>query len=95
MNYELTRQAELDLEEIFDFGVYQFGFHQADKYLERLAVSIETISENPGIGKSRNDLYTELRSLIVGSHTIFYEIQLDHILIVRVLHHSRDVEQYF
>jgi len=92
MNYHLTAEAEQDLKEIFDFGVYKFGSTQAGQYTERLVEAIELLVLNSEMGKARKDIHLSLRSLIVASHSIFYEILKNEILIVRILHHSRDVK---
>ena len=51
--YILSEEAEKDIEEIFDFDEYKFGFSQAIKYLSDIQNQITAIAVNPGIGKKR------------------------------------------
>ena len=95
MNYNLSNEAERDLENIFDFGVYRFGQSQSVKYFDRLINSLDQLCDNPRIGKSRPELDSRLRSFVIQSHIIFYEVKNESIFILRILHHSRDVERYF
>lgn len=95
MSYTLSNEAAQDLENIFDFGVYRFGTSQSVKYFNRLMRGLDQIDGSPLIGKSRPELDLKIRVYVVQSHSIFYEILDGSILIVRILHHSRDVERYF
>ncbi|WP_363315644.1 type II toxin-antitoxin system RelE/ParE family toxin [Chryseobacterium sp. sg2396] len=50
---------------------------------------------NPYSGKKRNEVKSGLYSFPKDHHVIFYRILDDHIRIVRVLHGSRDIPNYF
>lgn len=92
--YILSEQAEKDIEEIFDFGEYKFGFSQAIKYLSDLQNQITAIAVNPEIGKKRNEIKIGLYSMPYSSHVIFYRILDDHIRIVRILFGGRDLVKF-
>jgi len=92
--YILSEEAEKDIEEIFDFGEYKFGFSQAIKYLSDIQDQIEAITTNPGIGKKRNEIKMWLYSIPYVSHVIFYRIMDDHIRIVRILYGGRDLVKF-
>lgn len=94
MRYLLSGKAQIDLEEIYDFSFDKFGQFQADFYFEKLLDRLDQIAKFPEVGVRRADLNEKIRSLLSESHLIFYEVQEAHILIVRVLHHSRDIEKY-
>jgi toxin ParE1/3/4 len=63
----------------------------ADRLLDQLALTAETLAENPRAGRLRDELAPALRSLPVGNYVIFYEPIKDGIVIVRVLHGARDL----
>jgi toxin ParE1/3/4 len=95
MKYILSKAAEEDIDAIFDYGKYRFGQEQAINYLIELESLIQTISENPDIGRLRNEIKKELQSFPFQSHIIFYRNLKTHIRIIRILHGSRDLPSQF
>lgn len=93
--YILSQEADNDLEKIFDYTLEEFGFNQAVKYLDEIAEVFVKIIKTPEIGRSRNEIKKNLYSLPIGSHVVFYTIQIDHIRIVRVLHGAKDMPKSF
>ncbi|MFT7032971.1 MAG: toxin ParE1/3/4 [Cyclobacteriaceae bacterium] len=92
--YELSDEADQDIEEIFDFTESNFGFDQAVEYLSKLEGVINQLVENPEIGRTRNEIKVGLRSFPKSSHVIFYRILTDRIRIVRVIHGSKDLPNF-
>ncbi len=92
--YELSQEADNDLVDIFDYSTAQFGTDQAIKYLNELDQVFQLLCDNPKLGRPRNEIRKELRSITHQSHVVFYRILKDHIRIVRVLHASRDVVKF-
>jgi len=95
IGYELSEEADFDIEEIFDYTERQHGFNQAVKYLSDLDTVFESLIIDPKIGRKRNEIRTELYSILEQEHSIFYRILNDHIRTVRVLHGSKDVPRHF
>lgn len=93
--YVLSEIADKDLEEIFDYTMNKFGFDQAEKYLLQIDEIFKMLMKNPESGKQRNEIKEGLYSFPKDNHVIFYRILEDHIRIVRVLHGSRDIPNYF
>jgi toxin ParE1/3/4 len=93
-SYVLSDEADQDIEDIFDFSAYKFSVEQAIIYLENLEQTFKKLVDYPEMGVSRNELKVGLYSLPMQSHIIFYRIVEDRIRIVRVLHHSRDVNVF-
>lgn|SRR5690606_14140749 len=94
-HYILSKSADTDLEEIFEFTLDKFGFQQAEKYLLELENVFETLYKNPSLGKKRNEIKNGLLSFLKDNHVVFYRIVKNHIRIVRVLHSSRDIPNHF
>lgn len=90
----LSEAADADLEDIFDYTLEEFGLDQAVSYVSEFDDTFEIISENPEIGRKREEVREELRSLTKDKHVIFYRILIDHIRIVRILHDSRDLPKF-
>lgn len=86
MPYRLTRQAELDVEDILVQGILTFGEFQAARYQASLFRTFELLSDMPLLGrKSERDHPTE-RRFVHNSHVIYYLIESDGVLINTIVH---------
>ena len=94
MRLELSRRAQSDLDEIRDYSVKHFGSARAILYLDVMEHAFRRIVELPYIGVSRPELSAALRSLPVGEHRLYYSIEPQTILIVRVLHKAMDAARH-
>ncbi len=92
--YKILPKARFDLEDIWLYGVNQWGLKQAEHYLEELEQSFQFITENPKLCRERDEFTPPVRIHHQGRHLIVYFINDDHILIIRVLHNSMDIEQH-
>ena len=92
--YELSQEADNDLDEIFDYTAEQFGIDQAIKYLSGFEDVFQSLCNNPKLGRNRNEIRKGLRSISHISHTVFYRIFDDRLRIVRILHGSRDIIKF-
>ncbi len=95
MAFDLSKRAQQDLEDIYDFTVAEFGLNQADSYVLEFKASFVHLSENPKIGRERSEIRKGLRSLAKDNHIIFYRIIKTRTFIVRILHGSRDLPKQF
>lgn len=87
-------QAELDLLDIWAY-IADESFERADQFLDLIQTKLETLAENPDIGRERNELLIGLRSFPVKTHIIFYR-KIEHgIDVIRILSSARDVEMIF
>lgn len=84
-NYRKTRLAEYDIEEIAFFGMQRHGIAQAQKYQQGLEERFETIADNPMLYQAVDHIVPGYRHSVYGSHTIYYRLDADGVLIVRVL----------
>lgn len=92
--YILSNEADSDLDEIFDYTEDEHGFNQAVKYLSDLESVFWQLVKHPKLGRERKELKKDIYSISEQEHTIFHQIKSDHILIVRVLHGSRDIQKF-
>jgi len=94
MFYELSPEADRDLDDIFDYTVREFGFDQAIEYLSGFDSLFVKLANNKELGKEREEIREGLRSLLKEKHVVFYRILADRIRIVRILHGSRDLRTF-
>ncbi len=95
MKVILSVEAENDLEEIYDYSVDRFGLKVADEYFSQMVEGFDRIAQFPESAIVRNELTADLRSKVYGSHVIFFKVQPEQILIIRILHQSRDMPGFF
>jgi len=91
----LSRRAANDLAEIADYTISEFGIDQARRYRDQLEACFQSLLANPQLGRSAEEVAPGLRRIRQQAHVVFYKAMKDQLLIVRILHHSMDFEQYF
>lgn len=92
--YRLSNLAVKDLEAIADFSINRFGIEQARRYRDELIVCFRELSDNPKLGRRAEHLARNLRCHDHRSHTIYYRISKNELIIVRVLHSRMDTERH-
>ena len=94
LQQQLSRWAESDLANIFDYTLTTWGEQQFEKYRSLLEESFEDIAINPLLprSKDRKELFPGCRSLHVGRHVILYRVKDNAVQIARVLHDSMELE---
>ncbi len=92
--YKLTQEADNDLDQIFDYTEIEFGFDQAVRYLTEMRMLFDKLVVTPQLGRTRIELKPHLFSITHKKHIIFYSIEPDRILIIRILHSSRDLPKF-
>lgn len=68
---------------------------QADRFVDLLLEKIIPLVSLPQMGIARDDLQEGLRMLVFRDYLIFYVDTPDRLVVVRVLHGSRDVSAVF
>jgi toxin ParE1/3/4 len=89
MSVRRTQQADDDIEENVSYR--SLDSPKAALYLlENIEAKFEALGNTPGIGVSRPEVRTELRSFSFGNYLILYRKVEDGAEIVRVMHGARD-----
>lgn len=89
----LSRRAASDLAEIADYTIAEFGIDQARHYRDQLQACFQSLLANPQLGRSA-EVAPGVRRIRQQAHVVFYRVERDELLVVRVLHHSMDFERY-
>jgi len=92
--YKLSKECEIDISEIYEYGIEKFGLNQAQEYLIGLHDVFQTLTENSGIGRDASEFYPSLKRFVYKSHLIFYLHSESGVFIVRTLSQSMDYERY-
>ncbi len=83
-------QAREQLEDIWLY-VARDNEDAADRLLDRIEAALFDLAQRPKMGRVRPELGQDLRSFVVGSYVLFYRIVADGVLLVAVIHGSRDI----
>ncbi len=83
--YRLTLSADADIDRLFVFGFETFGLEQADKYVSGLYVHLEDLSNYPQRWPAVEHIREGYRRSIYRAHSIYFRIDSNEIVIVRIL----------
>ncbi len=93
--YQLTDRADTDLLEISLYLARQGSIETAERFIDAINEQFVRLADYPGMGRAREELAPGLRSIPEGKYVIFYRAAQDTVLIIRVLHGSRDARRIF
>lgn len=91
----LSKAAEHDLENIWDYTLSTWGEAQATLYLAQIEKGFLELLDNPYIGKARPDIKNGYRALLIEKHIVFYVITDAYIDILGIPHARMDIKQHF
>lgn len=91
---ELSAAADADLADILAYSIETFGRDTAETYLRSFEESFALLREHPRAGAIHPTIEPPIRSLSHRSHRIFYDVEGDVVVVVRVLHKAMDVERW-
>jgi toxin ParE1/3/4 len=94
MGHIRTSQAGSDLDGIWYYVATKSGsLDVADRLIDSITDRFSLLARYPNLGRARDeDLREGLRSFPAGEYIIIYRIQDGDVVILRVLHASRDIE---
>ncbi len=87
----ITDRTREDFEDIITYTAKQWGHDQADEYASRINAALMNLWHFPKLGRIRFDIASDVRSIPVGQHVIYYHPTEDAIIIRRIVHGRRDV----
>ncbi|NNA07978.1 type II toxin-antitoxin system RelE/ParE family toxin [Pseudomonas lundensis] len=94
MKLQISPRAARDLQEIALY-IVQDNPQRAMSFIGELRERCLRVAESPLAYRSRRELGTNLRSCTYGRYVLFFECTDQTVIIVRVLHASRDLHQQF
>jgi toxin ParE1/3/4 len=83
--YDLSGAAAADFEAIFEYGIENFGLEQAVTYQNGLTQRFEALAARPEQYPAVDHIRVGYRRSVYEAHSIYYRIQKDGVLIVRIL----------
>jgi toxin ParE1/3/4 len=83
--------ARTDYSNLLLHSQRQWGKTQRATYKAQIERVLAELSEFPQLGRARDDISFGLRSHPVGSHLIYYRIEDWGLIVLRIVHHRRDI----
>ena len=87
----IAQAAKEDLRAIRTYSKLAFGAAAARDYLEGLRQLFALLRVRPLAGAAEEDIGDGIRGFHYRSHRVYYRPDDEGVLIVRILHHARDV----
>ena len=88
-----TPEAEADLASLLQYSAETWGEQRMASYAALLLSVLRDLAEFPGLGRQRDELRPGLRSYPAGQHIVFYRVSGDELIVRRIIHSRRDVDQ--
>lgn len=89
-SYWTSVETDQDLDDISEYTELNWGKGQALEYIDSLIQCFEKLAGSPALGREVLELYPGLRRYNYKAHSIFYILDGDDIMIVRVLGKMQD-----
>ncbi|HKV47425.1 MAG TPA: type II toxin-antitoxin system RelE/ParE family toxin [Candidatus Acidoferrales bacterium] len=93
MPHARSTQADSDLDDIWYYIAAETSADIADRVIDGIVQRFLLLAKYPRIGRTRDEIRRELRSFPVGEYVVFYRIEREDVIILRVLHGKRDIER--
>jgi addiction module RelE/StbE family toxin len=91
MKVEWTKPALLDLESIRDY-IKRDSEYYASRFIEKIIEAVESLERFPEMGRSVPEAEEEnIRELLFSNYRIMYRTETERILILAVIHGSRNL----
>lgn len=84
-NYKLSSAADKDFEQLFEYGIDNFGLSTAKSYVDGLIIKFQTIAEHPLHYQAVDYIRSGYRRSVYGKHAIYYIVSNDCVDIMRIL----------
>jgi len=94
MKVIITDKARTDLLRIYSY-IEQRSPAAAETVIARIDRKFDQLTRFPFIGPERSSLAPGLRGVVVGNYLIFYIVESDSIIVVRVIDGRMDVDEEF
>ncbi len=87
--YKLSNLAQSHLRKVKNYTVENFSELQWRNYKDTLLSGFQMLADNPGLGRSCDEIYPNGFYFPIGKHTAYFTKEDDFILVVAVLGQSQ------
>jgi toxin ParE1/3/4 len=86
-----TERAQFDLFAIGDYLRDVADVSVAERFVERIVLTVASLRQRPKRHRIRRDAGADIRAIRFRTYLIFYRVDGNSVVIVRILHASRDI----
>jgi toxin ParE1/3/4 len=90
----VSAAARADLKAIARYSEREWGRARKKQYLSAIRGRFVRLLQHPETGVARQDLGAGYRNLPIGRHLIFYRIEGDAVVVIRILHQRMDAKMH-
>ncbi|MDJ0619671.1 MAG: type II toxin-antitoxin system RelE/ParE family toxin [Calothrix sp. MO_192.B10] len=94
MQYYIAQEASQDLDDILDY-FFSHNIDAGERFIREFNKKCQNIAKFPNIGRSYANLDPKLRGIPLDGYIVFYKVNKDSVVIVRVVSGYRDLESLF
>lgn len=94
-NLRFSYDAEDDLIDILEYTIQTWNEDRAESYRTIIYRACRELAEFPSLGRRRDDLGEGVRTYVVGQHVIIYRVSETELIVSRIIHVRRDIDQAF
>jgi toxin ParE1/3/4 len=87
-------KAQADIIDIAAYTLANWGERQMARYIDSLHERFVDLASHPEMGRRRDEIRRGYRSIVHGSHIVFYRLTRRELVIVRVLHGRMNPERH-
>ncbi|WP_233810333.1 type II toxin-antitoxin system RelE/ParE family toxin [Paraburkholderia sp. HP33-1] len=92
--FVLSPAAELDLDDIWDYSVENWGAAQAERHIRLIQDTIIGLVQGTQPSRSASHVRAGYRSVLVGAHVVFFREHDELVDVIRILHQRMDPSQH-
>ncbi|MDR5736182.1 type II toxin-antitoxin system RelE/ParE family toxin [Caballeronia sp. LZ025] len=89
-SFVLSPAAEVDLDEIWDYSIENWGERQAERYIRMIQDTIIGLADGTQLSHSAEHVRPNYRKVLVGSHVLFFKEDQQVVDVIRILHQRMD-----
>jgi toxin ParE1/3/4 len=90
----VSPRAQADIVDIAAYTLDHWGDRQMERYVDGLHERFVSLASHPETGRRRDEIRRGYRSIVHGSHIVFYRLTRRDLVIVRVLHGRMSPERH-
>lgn len=94
-SFIISTIANRDIEAIADYLAENRGFETSDRFIKGMTDRLTQLTQFPQMGRSRDEIFPGVRSLLYEKYLIFYTVTDDVVEINRVANGRQDLNQLF
>ena len=83
--YRLSEAAANDFEQLFEYGIDNYGLSKAKEYIDGLTTHFHDVAEHPLHFQAVNCIRENYRRSVYGKYSIYYIITDSNIDVMRIL----------